>query len=420
MSAKFSICFFSILFSISILSVAQQKLTLQQSVQLAKANNPFLKTSFFDIGIAQTDIISAQLRPNLKLNNQTLQMTNPNTYFKKGETLNNQNRQVWWQVTKTFQLPYQRKYKIDFAETNVLLEQKNFAELQRNLALDVADQWLAVWSLKTKLDLFIQAKNNVDSLVKINELRYKNLVITQTDVIRTKLIAEQYHLQIRSITQQYTNELRKLRLTIGSTDSITIDPDDQQQLTLLGTQNIDSLLAYGLKNRTDAQAAATAIKASDANIRLQRSFAYPQPELGMIWNPQNAVPYMGFFGTVEIPLWSRNQGLREKSKVQKQQAEQALEATQLQIVTDIQTSYRSFLTEQQNVSHYENILTQSETVLNSVRYSYLRGGTTIVDFLEAQRSWFDTRQLYFDAVLSYRTSYMQLLYSTGLINQLYE
>lgn len=420
MNAKFPTSLVYLLLGISIASVAQQKLTLQQSVQLAKSNNPFLKTSYFDIGIAQTDVISAQLRPNLKLNNQTLQMTNPNTYFKKNETLNNQNRQVWWQLTKTFQLANQRKYKIDFAQTNVLLEQKNYAELQRNLALDVADQWLTVWSLKTKLDLFIQAKNNVDSLVKINELRYKNLVITQTDVIRTKLVAEQYNLQIKTINQQYNSELKKLRLIIGSTDSVMIDTQDQQPMTILGTQNLDSLVSYGLRNRTDAQAAETAIKASDANIRMQHSFAIPQPELGVIWNPQNSVPYLGFFGTVEIPLWSRNQGLIEKSKVQKQQAQQALTATQLQITTDVQTSYQTFLTEQQNLTRYETILTQSEQVLNSVRYSYLKGGTTIVDFLEAQRSWFDTRQLYFDAVLSYRNSYMQLLYATGLINQLYE
>lgn len=420
MSAKFLTSLACTLFGISLLSVAQQNLTLQQSVQLARSNNPFLKTSYFDIGIAQTDIISAQLRPNLKLNNQTLQMTNPHTYYNKNETFSNLNRQVWWQVTKTFQLPAQRRYKIDYAQTNVLLEQKNFAELQRNLALDVANQWLAVWSLKTKLDLFVQAKNNVDSMVKINELRYKNLVITQTDVIRTKLIAEQYNLQIKTIQQQYHNELKKLSLIVGSADSITIDANDQQPLAILGTQNIDSLLSFGLKNRTDAQAAATAIKASDANIKLQRSFAYPQPELGMIWNPQNTVPYLGFFGTIEIPLWSRNQGLIEKSKVLKQQAQQSLEATQLQIITDVQTSYQSFLTEQQNLTRYETILNQSEQVLNSVRYSYLKGGTTIIDFLEAQRTWFDTRQLYFDAVLSYRTSYMQLLYSTGLINQLYE
>jgi len=402
-------------------SIAQQMLTLQQSVQLAKSNNPFLKTSYFDIAIAQTDIIGARLRPNIKLNNQTLQLVN-SRYFSQyhPEALSPYNRQVWWQATKVFQLPYQRQYKINFAETTSLLEQKNFAELERNLAFDVASQWLTVWSLKTKLDLFNHAKNNVDSLVKINELRLKNLVITQTDLVRTKLIAEQYNLQIKSINLEYNTELKKLRLMIGSNDSIAINTNDPQPLGILGTQSFDSLLSFGLKNRTDAQAAEMAIRASEDNIRLQRSLAYPQPELGVIWNPQNTVPYLGFFGTVEIPLWSRNQGMRERSKVQNQQARQALTATQQQITIDIQTAYQSFLTEQQTLSRYETILNQSQQVLNSVRYSYLKGGTTIVDFLEAQRTWFDTRQLYNDAVLSYRNSYMQLLYSTGLINQLYE
>lgn len=400
---------------------AQEMLTLQRSVQLAKSNNPFLKTSYFDVAIAQTDIIGARLRPNIKLNNQTLQIAS-SKYYLPGhpETFSAYNRQVWWQATKVFQLPYQRQYRIDFAETSAQLEQKNFAELERNLAFDVASQWLTVWSLKTKLDLFNHAKNNVDSLVKINELRLKNLVITQTDLVRTKLIAEQYNLQIKSINLQYNTELKKLRLMVGSNDSITIDTNDPQPLGILGAQSFDSLLNYGLKNRTDAQAAEMAIKASENNIRLQRSLAYPQPELGVIWNPQNTNPYLGFFGTVEIPLWSRNQGMRERSKVQNQQAHQALTATQQQITIDVQTAYQSFLTDQQTLSRYETILNQSQQVLNSVRYSYLKGGTTIVDFLEAQRTWFDTRQLYNDAVLSYRNSYMLLLYSTGLINQLYE
>jgi len=405
--------------AVSTLSVAQQLLTLQQSVQLARSNNPFLKTSYFDIAIAQTDIVGARMRPNIKLNNQTLQMVNRRNYL-ASETFSPYNRQVWWQATKVFQLPYQRQYKINFAETSSLLEQKNFAELERNLAFDVASQWLTVWSLKTKLDLFNHAKNNVDSLVKINELRLKNLVITQTDLVRTKLIAEQYNLQIKSINLQYNTELKKLRLMLGSSDSIAIDTNDPQPLGILGAQTFDSLLSFGLKNRTDAQAAEIAIRASEDNIRLQRSLAYPQPELGVIWNPQNTIPYLGFFGTVEIPLWSRNQGMRERSKVENQQARQALTATQQQITIDIQTAYQSFLTEQQTLSRYETILNQSQQVLNSVRYSYLKGGTTIVDFLEAQRTWFDTRQLYNDAVLSYRNSYMQLLYSTGLINQLYE
>lgn len=38
----------------------------------------------------------------------------------------------------------------------------------------------------------------------------------------------------------------------------------------------------------------------------------------------------------------------------------------------------------------KKILQKSSQVLESVKYSYTRGGTAIIDFLDAQRTWFDT------------------------------
>ncbi|HMI67538.1 MAG TPA: TolC family protein, partial [Cyclobacteriaceae bacterium] len=199
-------------------SFSQSTFSLKQAVQEAKINNLFLRTAHYNIGIAETDIISAKLRPNLVLNNQSLQLVNSKYFAKGSEQFNPINRQVWWQVTKPIRLPYQRKYRIELAQQNVLLEQNHFLELQRNLAFDVANQWLETWVLKTKLDLFLDAQHNIDSLVKISELRLKNLVITRTDLIRTKLIAEQYNLQIRNVTQSYINELNRLKLLIGTSD----------------------------------------------------------------------------------------------------------------------------------------------------------------------------------------------------------
>ena len=401
-------------------SFSQSTFSLKQAVQEAKINNLFLRTAHYNIGIAETDIISAKLRPNLVLNNQSLQLMN-SKYFPKGsEQFNPINRQVWWQITKPIRLPYQRKYRIELAQQNVLLEQNHYLELQRNLAFDVANQWLETWVLKTKLDLFLDAQHNIDSLVKISELRLKNLVITRTDLIRTKLIAEQYNLQIRNVTQSYINELNRLKLLIGTSDSLSIDNNDLAEPLAVQAYLPDSLINLGLSNRTDVRTAKSFIDVSQTNIRLQKAQAYPVPELGMIWNPQNTVPYLGFFGTVQLPIFSRNQGEIAKSQLVKQQAESGLQTLQQRITTEVQTSYQSYRTQRENLMKYETILAQSETVLNSVRYAYLKGGTTIIDFLEAQRTWFDTRQIYYDAVVSYRKSYIQLLFSTGLINQLYE
>jgi len=102
----------------------------------------------------------------------------------------------------------------------------------------------------------------------------------------------------------------------------------------------------------------------------------------------------------------------------KQQAEQHLFTIQKQLQTEITNAYASYQLQQQNVQNFQTILEQSQTILDNVKYAYLKGGTTIIDFLEAQRSWLETQQQYYEALQQYRQSNIQLLYATGLINQL--
>lgn len=397
---------------------AQSSYTLESALKLARLNNPVLKTEKYYGDVAQADVITARLRPNLTLNNQTLQLANSNYFPENTPWSSAKNRQVWWQLTKTFQWPNQRQYKIDFAQKQFGVMEKNYEETERNLYLQVASKWLEVWATQMQLNLITIAKGNVDSLAVINRLRLKNQVITQTDLMRTELLARQYELQLKSARQEYSNQLKELAFLVGTRDSITIGSSDDFFARADRVQNRDSVFAEAVKSRSDVQTAVAAVAMSDTNIRLQKSLAWPQPELGVIANPQNSVPYVGFFGTIDLPLFNRNQGEIQKSKVIRQQAEQSVQTVQLQVQTEVVTAYNSFRVQQQNLTRFNELLQQSGIILDNVRYAYLRGGTTIIDFLEAQRSWLETQQEYYDTLQRYRQSYVQLLFATGLINQL--
>ena len=407
------ILFYLISFNIN----AQTSVSLKQAIYSAKEKNPILKTQNFNIGIAEADITTAKLRPNPILNNQSLQLMNPSYFAPNTGYLNGRNMQVWWQLTKPLQLPALRKYKLEVAQQGVKIAQNNYAELERNLFLSVGENWINVWYSKVNLDLISKAQINIDSLVYINELRLKKQVITTTDLIRTQLLAEQYKLQIKTAEQEYRNQLQNLKFSLGTTDSINIDLNDNFISNIISNK-IDSLLNFAITNRTDAKMALSNIDAAKSNIGLQKAFSKPTPELGMIYNPQNKIPYLGFYGTIQIPIFSRNQGEIQKSKLLKAQAEQSLELTQQQIKTEITTSFNSYQTQQQNLEKFKIISQQSEQILTSVKYAYLKGGTTIIDFLEAQRTWFDTKKMYYDELYNYSKSYIQLLYATGLINKL--
>jgi cobalt-zinc-cadmium efflux system outer membrane protein len=86
--------------------------------------------------------------------------------------------------------------------------------------------------------------------------------------------------------------------------------------------------------------------------------------------------------------------------------------------TEVEAAFHAYETEKENLKKFQNILSQSQQVLENVKYSYVKGGTTIIDFLDAQRSWFDVRQLYLNELLSYHQSYIRLLFVTGLINRM--
>ncbi len=394
-----------------------QTLSLQRALQVARENNPFLKSQALNIAVAQSDVMTAQLRPNPVLNNQSLQLVKPSHFEAGTGWVNGNNMQTWWQLTKTFQIAGLRGNKIAVAQKNVSLSEKTFREAERNLFLEVGLKWLDVWGLQKQLEILRQAQNNTDSLVAINRLRLKNQVITETDLIRAELLNDQYTVEIKSVSQDYQNELINIRTLLGEKTEVTIDTSDRFAL-FEDRFNIDSLLALSVENRPDVLALKSLVEVSDANIKLQKSQAYPQPELGLIYNPQNTIPYLGVYATIELPFFSRNQGEIQKSGIIKRQAEQDLAASQVLVNTEVTTAQRSYLTSKANVQEFDQLLLKADRILSSVRYSYLRGGTTIIDLLEAQRGWLETREQYYKTLQQYRQSYIRLLHASGLINQL--
>jgi len=365
--------------------------------------------------MAEADLRTARLRPNPNLNNQSLQVLKNSNFAENTNWNNFRNQQYWWQLTKPIQLPNQRHYKIEVARQNATLSQFAYLDSERNLLLDVGSQWLQVWLAQKKLQLVLKARTNIDTLVYINRLRFRKQVITQAELTRTELLSTQYAVQERTAQQEFKAACNQLKLMLGRNDVAGVDTSGSFSPTF--SDSLTTVLQQALQNRSDINAARISLQAAAANIKLQKALAVPQPELGLIYNPQNAVPYVGFYGAIDIPVFSRNQGEIARSKLAEQQAGKFLAATQLRLETELATSYQNYLTSRRNLAATETMNKQASNILATVQYAYLHGGTTIIDFLEAQRSWFEIRQQYYELMQLYWQNYLDLLYAAGLIGQ---
>ncbi|WP_419869881.1 TolC family protein [Chryseobacterium sp. CT-SW4] len=407
---------FTIYFSLFTSAQAQVTYTLSQAIKAAEQNNPFLKANTLDVDIAKTDITSAKLIPNLSLSYETVHISKKSQLTENTSWLNRQNLQTSWQLSKTFQLAGQRKNKIEAARSTAKISEIELEEIRRGLYEDTANKWIEVWIAQKERDLILQALENIDSLVHINAYRYKKEVITETELYRTQLIAKQYEIQLKNTRQEYNWLLNELKFITGQNEEILINENDENLIEFPPT--LDSLVQIALDNRPDIKALRETQHWADVNIKLQKSLAIPQPEIGIIYNPQNTVPYIGVSAAMELPFFSRNQGEIEKAQIQKKQSEYQSEAIQKNLHTEVSNAWSQYQVYKQNVEEYHAIIRQSQKILNSVKYAYTRGGTTIIDFLEAQRSWLETQQEYFEMIKQYRQSEILLLNSIGLLKNL--
>ncbi len=395
----------------------QTKLSLKDALGLARNNNPFYKAEKQNIDIAKSDITTARLQINPTVDISVQQVTDVKYFPENTGFFSSDNRQVSYQISKPFQVNGQRKYKVQQAQANLALAETNLSDYERTLLGNVALQWLDVWYAARKLEIINRAKINSDTLLKINNIRLKNQVITSTDYTRTQIVDEQYRLMMLSARQSLISETSNLSFMLGLHDSIQTD-DREIQLLITIPAVYDSIINYALQNRTDILAAQKTVEKAKTDVSLQKAIAFPQPEVGIGYSRQNQVPYLGISFSIPIPFFDRNQGEIAKANVSANQAQNIADATIAKVKSEVDIAYKEYLTNKGTFENYNNIYRKSESVLNTVKFSYLKGGTTILDYLDAERSWFDLQNQYYDALYNFQKSLLQLLVVSNLIKMI--
>ena len=404
---------------ITSLTQAQISLSVQDAFTLALKNNANYKVEKYNVELAKTAVTTAglHLNPTVSVSSQ---ITPSSKYFAPGTTLfSPENRQMTYQVSKVFQVNGQLKYKIEAAKSDLNIASSNLSQYEWNLLNEVASKWLGVWYASEKLKLIDKAKINADTLLKVNQIRLRNQVITTTEFSRTQINLEQYKIMQLSAIQDFKSEYNNLLLLLGTKDSLTIEKNENWFPAHLPL-NYDSLLNLALKNRKEIQISKNLAEKAKIDVSLQKALSKPQPEVGFNYSPQNKVPYMGLFVAIPLPVSDRNQGEIARAKIAVNQADALTNACILQITKEVRNAFDEFTTSKLSWEKHMDLNKKSELVLQSVKLSYIKGGTTILDYLEAERTWFEMQNQYYEAMFNNRKSFLQLLFTCNFSHkQLY-
>jgi cobalt-zinc-cadmium efflux system outer membrane protein len=403
------IIYFYLIFIFYLSAQESIELSLTTAFELSLKQNPFLVAERLNVRIAEGEIVRARTLPNPMLNSQELFRSKP-----EGSILAARNRQDWLQLTQTIPVAGQRAYSIERAKNNLTLTKNQIQEFERNLLFLVGNQWLDTKLIQERLEVISKTVLSMSELLKINALRLKNQAITKAEYMRTENLQEIYQAEYLNTETRFVNEIRNLKFLLAIEKNILLK-ENNLFIKNYALEKKEELIAYALKHRSDILSADTSVLVARSNVKVQEAFAYPTPEIGFIYNPQNGEQYLGTYATIPIPIFDRNQGAILSAKAELEKANKQREALYRQVEVEVLNSLMNLNTAKLNYQRYEKIFQSSEKIVEIVRYSYLKGGTTIIDFLDAQRNWFESQINLLDAKFNLYKAYLELDYTTGKI-----
>ena len=147
---------------------------------------------------------------------------------------------------------------------------------------------------------------------------------------------------------------------------------------------------------------------------MQKTIAKPDVTVQANYSHVNAINAVTFYGSIPLPLFNRNQGQIEHTRIAITQAEEQERASNGQTLTDVRDAYEALRVSDRVVDFYKSsYLDVAQKDRDIAEYAYQRGAVSLLDFLDAERNYRATQLAYRQALASYLLAAEQLRQSVG-------
>ena len=389
----------------SLSAQSSQGLSLHDAVQRA-LRSP--QTTVLDSQLEQSQGIVRQagLRPNPRLYIQSEDLRPWDDSFDFAN-----HTEDYAYLGQTIEIAGKRSKRIALATAQLQQAQAYRVLRVRQLVGRVSSAyWMAV-SQKQIVDLLTEDLKVVDEMVQYHKARVDAGAMRGIDLMRMQIERDRLAVALRSAqrdAQQARLELFK-QMGIAPSDvplSDTLDavPDVQPMST-------DVVLAQ----RPDIAATRSAVQAAEADLRLQRANAVPDPDFfgGYKRNTGDNTGYGGL--QLTLPFGNRNQGEIQRAQASVTTAQAQLSVLEQQVSTEMRQAYENYLAQREIVEKVlPDMRQRSRQNLDIVREAYRIGGTDLLRFIDAERTEFDVELSAVRAMAQLQENAIQLRLAYGV------
>ena len=390
------------------------RLTLDQAIQLALEHNHTLKAAQTTIQQNQAQEITANLRPNptFTADAQFLPLFQPNEF--NSEYID-ETAQFDLGISYLFERGRKRQHRLQAAKDQTAVTTSTVADNERTLTFNVAQQFVSVQLAESTLDLAIQDMKSFQNTVDIGQARYNAGDISEGDFLKIKLQLLQFQSDVAQAQLSKIQTLVGLRQFLGY-QTVGPDFDVSGDFDYIPVRlKLEDLQAQALQNRPDFRAAQQGVTSAKSQYELAKANGKVDVTGTFNYDHVSDTNTASLFGSFQIPIFNRNQGEIARTNYAINQARELELASNDQVLSDVLNAYEAVRDNDEIVSLYlRGYLDVAKQSRDITEYSYKRGAASLLDFLDAERSYRATELAYRQSLAAYLTAVEQLREAVGV------
>jgi cobalt-zinc-cadmium efflux system outer membrane protein len=178
--------------------------------------------------------------------------------------------------------------------------------------------------------------------------------------------------------------------------------------------NLEDLQMRALQARPDLRAAQQGITAANSQYLLAKAEAKQDLTVQANYTHVNGINGASFYTSIPLAIFNRNQGEIARTRFAITQSQESEKAAGGQVLTDVYDAYYNLRTNDQIVQLYlSGYLAEAQADREIAEYSYQRGAASLLNFLDAERSYRATQMAYRQVLAAYLTALEQLRAAVG-------
>ena len=359
-------------------------LTIQQAVDIAKEQNPTLLASRQNLYSVKALETQAAVRANpdigVAASNVTLAANNPSNPYTYAV-----------QLSRLFERGQKRRWRIDNAVATTAQTDAQYHDQERGIVLNVRTAFTNLVLAKAARKLADDNLKDYRHELDISNDRYKAGDLAKLDYERLDLQLAQFESDEFSAVQNLAQASDQLQTLLGY-------EKPRPDFDVIGdiappaiAQALPDLEQKALDSRPDYRAAKAAVRAADANVKLQYANGTSDPTLEGEYDRSGTYNSAGFNINLPIRIFDRNQGNKASSEFSAASNRLSELAVRNQVNSDIDQAWVTYITSKGLSDRYnDHYLAEAKDVLDIAQFSYQHGGLALVDYIDALRDYRST------------------------------